>query len=137
MRIGQAAAAAGLTPRALRYYEERGLLETRRTSAGYREYGPEDVARLRVVRELLEAGLTIADVRAIVPQLRPLPADGTVDGSPTAWPCEAAQTLWRRRLDDLDRRIDRLTRVRERLARGIGEPLRAFGGPRSGAAPDA
>ncbi|MDX6315687.1 MAG: hypothetical protein QOF44_5151 [Streptomyces sp.] len=137
MRIGQAAADAGLTPRALRYYEERGLLETRRTSAGYREYGPDDVARLRVVRELLEAGLTIADVRAIVPQLRPPAADGTVDGSPTAGPCEAAQTLWRRRLDDLDRRIDRLTRVRERLARGIGEPLRTFGGPGSGAAPDA
>jgi DNA-binding transcriptional MerR regulator len=99
------------------------------------------VARLRVVRELLEAGLTIADVRAIVPQLRPASADGTVDGtvdgSPTAGPCEAAQTLWRRRLDDLDRRIDRLTRVRERLARGIGEPLRTFGGPGSGAAPDA
>ncbi|MFF5453393.1 MerR family transcriptional regulator [Streptomyces sp. NPDC012950] len=35
-----------------------------RTPAGQREYGPDDVARVRVVRELLALGLTIEDVRA-------------------------------------------------------------------------
>ena len=48
MRIGDAAAAAGTTPRALRFYEENGLLSPlRRTSSGQREYGPRELDRLR------------------------------------------------------------------------------------------
>ncbi len=70
MRIGDAAAAAGTTPRALRLYEQRGLLPPPvRTPSGQREYGPDDVARVRVVRELLALGLTIEDVRACVDRL--------------------------------------------------------------------
>jgi DNA-binding transcriptional MerR regulator len=50
MRIGDAAAAAGTTPRALRFYEENGLLHPpRRTAAGQRLYGPADVDRIRVI----------------------------------------------------------------------------------------
>ncbi|MDX6327848.1 MAG: hypothetical protein QOI83_231 [Streptomycetaceae bacterium] len=123
MRIGEAAAAAGLTPRALRYYEQRGLLAARRSASGYREYGPEDVRLLGAVRELLAAGLTIADVQAIVPYLDAVRPDGGQGR------CEAAQVLVGRRLAELDRRIARLTELRERLAAGIGESLRRLGGP--------
>jgi hypothetical protein len=64
MRISDAAAAAGTTPRALRFYEANGLLPPpRRTRAGQRVYGPPEVARLRVIRELLGLGLTVADLR--------------------------------------------------------------------------
>ncbi|MFI8642199.1 helix-turn-helix domain-containing protein [Streptomyces chartreusis] len=46
MRIGDAAAAAGTTPRALRFYEEWGLLPpARRTATGQREYGPDELAK--------------------------------------------------------------------------------------------
>ncbi|MEK8171174.1 MerR family transcriptional regulator [Streptomyces sp. M19] len=38
MRIGDAAAAVGMTTRALRYYEQRGLLTARRTASGQRDY---------------------------------------------------------------------------------------------------
>lgn len=63
MRIGDAAAAAGTTPRALRFYEERGLLPSPpRTAAGQREYGQDHVARVRVIRELLALGLTVDDL---------------------------------------------------------------------------
>ncbi|MFD5840835.1 MerR family DNA-binding transcriptional regulator [Streptomyces chartreusis] len=45
MRIGDAAA-AGTTPRALWFYEERGLLPSaRRTVTGQREYGPDEMAK--------------------------------------------------------------------------------------------
>jgi DNA-binding transcriptional MerR regulator len=54
MRIGDAAAAAGTTPRALRFYEANGLLPPpRRTRAGQRAYGPGDVARLTALRDQL------------------------------------------------------------------------------------
>jgi DNA-binding transcriptional MerR regulator len=116
MRIGDAAAAAGTTPRALRFYEERGLLPPpRRSAAGQREYGPGEVARVRVIRELLALGLTVEDLRSVADRIgllvdhprrrcgRPdpdVPGSGVVD----------------RRLAALDAEIDRLTRMRTRLA---------------------
>ncbi|WP_435875161.1 MerR family transcriptional regulator, partial [Nonomuraea pusilla] len=76
MRIGDAAAAAGTTPRALRFYEERGLLSPpSRTAAGQREYGPREVARVRVIRELLSLGLTVEDVRHVADRLDLLDVD--------------------------------------------------------------
>ncbi|WP_433327364.1 MerR family transcriptional regulator [Spirillospora sp. CA-294931] len=108
MRIGEASAAAGLTPRALRFYEERGLLAARRTTSGHREYDEEDVHRLRTVRELLAAGLTISDVRAVVEGLdMPQPGD-----------CPIVD-ITNRRLAELDERIERLTELRRRLANAL------------------
>ncbi len=73
MRIGDAAAALGVTTRTLRYYEQRGLVTARRTPSGQREYDEEDVRRLHAVRELLDSGLTIGDVRVLIDILDALP----------------------------------------------------------------
>ncbi|MEV7024198.1 MerR family transcriptional regulator, partial [Kitasatospora sp. NPDC093558] len=63
MRIGDAAAAAGTTPRALRFYEQRGLLRPPpRSPSGQREYGRAEIVRIRAIRELLAFGLTVEDV---------------------------------------------------------------------------
>ncbi|MEO3860690.1 MerR family transcriptional regulator [Acrocarpospora sp. B8E8] len=76
MRIGDAAAAAGTTPRALRFYEQRGLLTPPpRTMTGQREYGEREVARVRIIRELLSIGLTIEDVRSCADRLELLDGD--------------------------------------------------------------
>ncbi|MFE6689984.1 MerR family transcriptional regulator [Streptomyces sp. NPDC057743] len=125
MRIGDAAAAAGLTPRALRYYEQQGLVTARRTPSGHREYDAEDVRRLRAVRELREAGLTVGDVRAFAHLLQTLPPEGVPDligTEPGAGRCAAAEEVARRRLAELDGHIARLTRLRARLAARLGEP---------------
>jgi DNA-binding transcriptional MerR regulator len=51
--IGEAAEALGVTTRTLRYYEELGLVSSRRSSLGaQRRYGPAEIARLNQVREL-------------------------------------------------------------------------------------
>ncbi|WP_405801545.1 MerR family transcriptional regulator [Streptomyces sp. NBC_01506] len=124
MRIGDAAAAAGLTPRALRYYEQEGLLRARRMASGHRRYGPEDVHRLRAVRRLLEAGLTISDLKAFIDVLDMVfPPDGAVAG-PGPGPdgrlghCPVAEVTTRR-LAALDERIERLVEARARLADGL------------------
>ncbi|MFC8827024.1 MerR family transcriptional regulator [Streptomyces sp. NPDC057137] len=119
MRIGDAAAAAGLTPRALRYYEQEGLLRARRMASGHREYGPEDVHRLCAVRRLLEAGLTIGDLKTFVDVLDMVyPMDGE-DAGPGPRErldhCPVAEVT-ARRLAALDERIARLVEVRSRLA---------------------
>ncbi|WP_184576029.1 MerR family transcriptional regulator [Streptomyces zagrosensis] len=129
MRIGDAAAAAGLTPRALRYYEQQGLISAARTPSGYREYGPREVRRLRAVRELLDAGLTIGDVRSFAHLLDTASVGETLPehpgvGGPAL--CAAAETVIRRRLAELDERIVRLSELRDRLAERVGEPLRGL-----------
>lgn len=127
MRISDAAVAAGLTPRALRYYEQRGLLTVRRTPAGQRTYTAEDVRQLRAVRELLRAGLTIDDVRTLVTALETSLAALPPDRRPApGTPCTLPGTVVRRRLADLDERIERLTELRDGLARSVGAPLRAL-----------
>ncbi|MFK0214772.1 MULTISPECIES: MerR family transcriptional regulator [unclassified Streptomyces] len=133
MRIGDAAAAAGTTPRALRLYEQRGLLPPAdRTPTGQRRYGPDDVERVRVVRELLGLGLTIEDVRACVDRLPQLDAEAIRSRRVPEGVCVRASPVVSRRLAALDAEIARLTRRRDALA------ARAVTGPGPGpAAPEA
>ncbi|MGG2461174.1 MerR family transcriptional regulator [Streptomyces sp. RGM 3693] len=141
MRIGDAAAASGLTPRALRYYEQRGLFTARRTPSGHRDYGQHDIERLRAIRELLDTGLTIGDVRAFAHVLdtRSPSDDETagVTGEDGPGHCPVADVTIRR-VAELNQRIERLTRARDRLtaalARRFGELLHdPVGGPGTGA----
>ncbi|WOX15259.1 MerR family transcriptional regulator [Streptomyces sp. N50] len=121
MRIGDAAAALGVTTRTLRYYEQRGLVTARRTASGQREYGEEDVRRLHAVRELLDSGLTIGDVRLLIDILDALPDRPDVPRvhtGPYAETCVVPQVAIRR-LAELDARIRGLTEIRDRLADGL------------------
>ncbi len=55
LTIHEAARTTGWTSRMLRYLEQVGLVEARRApSSGYRLYGPEELQRLRTLRELLD-----------------------------------------------------------------------------------
>jgi DNA-binding transcriptional MerR regulator len=120
MRIGDAAAAAGTTPRALRFYESSGLLPPpRRTRAGQRVYGPRDVARLRVIRELLALGLTVADIRGCADRLDLLEG-GTLPPYGGPGPCATPTGIVQRRIAALDAEIARLTALRDQLATRIG-----------------
>lgn len=53
LTINEAAETTGWSPRMLRYVERIGLLEPSRSASGYRLYGPEQLQRLRTLRELL------------------------------------------------------------------------------------
>jgi len=54
LTIHEAAETTGWSPRMLRYLETVGLVEAARTSSGYRKFGPEQLQRLRTLKELLE-----------------------------------------------------------------------------------
>jgi DNA-binding transcriptional MerR regulator len=64
LRINEVAAEAGLTTRAIRYYEEIGLLEPAARSDGdYRLYDPSDLERLLFIRSLRDdAGFSLAQI---------------------------------------------------------------------------
>src|SRR3954452_15616902 len=53
LTINEAAETTGWSPRMLRYLERVGLIEPKRTDAGYRVFGPGELQRLRTLRELL------------------------------------------------------------------------------------
>ncbi|GAA4107034.1 MULTISPECIES: MerR family transcriptional regulator [Streptomyces] len=113
MRIGELAARAGTTTRALRYYESRGLLAARRTDNGYRTYDEDDLRLLQQIRTLQDFGFDLEETRPFVECLRA--------GHPAGDSCPASLAVYRRKLAELDALIDELgavrTRVRAELAR--------------------
>lgn len=71
--ISVAAELAGIHPQTLRIYERRGLLSPYRTPGGTRRYSDKDLARLRAIQALTQAGINLEGVRRI------LQLEGAVD----------------------------------------------------------
>jgi DNA-binding transcriptional MerR regulator len=66
LTIGEIAKRSGVTVRALRYYESRGLLCPRRTEARQRVYAYRDIVRLQQIQMLKRVGFTIAQIERLV-----------------------------------------------------------------------
>jgi DNA-binding transcriptional MerR regulator len=75
MRIGELARQTGATPRALRYYEEQGLLKPARRASGYRDFDEQAVYAVGHIQLLLSAGIGTTAIAEILPYV---PDDTTV-----------------------------------------------------------
>mgnify|MGYP000285988986 CR=1 FL=1 len=105
LTIGQLAARTGTNPKTIRYYEAVGLLPPpRRTPAGYRLYGPEDVARLGFIRKARAVGLSLAEIREVL-RLR--------DGGQA--PCDHVLAVLNARIAAIDRQVRELRELRRQL----------------------
>jgi DNA-binding transcriptional MerR regulator len=67
MRIGDVAQRAGVSTRALRYYEEQGLLASERTHSGQRIYPESAVERVQMIQQFFTAGLPSRTIRQLLP----------------------------------------------------------------------
>jgi MerR family copper efflux transcriptional regulator len=89
LRVGEAAARTGWSPRMLRYLERAGLVVPSRSAAGYRLYGIRELNQLRSLRELRQGfAVELTDV-AFAARLRREPAlraavDSWLAGTDTA-----------------------------------------------------
>lgn len=115
LRIGQAARAAGLHPRTLRYYEEIGLVRPAgRTPTGYRLYTSREVDALRFVHRARALDLSLPEIRDLL----------------RTWtrgerPCGDLDKILRRRLGEIETRIQELERLREEMRQILQTPFRA------------
>ena len=102
---GELAERAGVGKETIRYYERRGLLpEPPRTDAGYRQYAPEDVRRLRFIRTAQKLGFTLDEIGGLL-SLR-VESDGS---------CEAVEGRARGVLDRIEGQIEDLRGMKEAL----------------------
>ncbi len=67
MRIGELSSRTGVSRRLLRYYEERGLVQSQRSGGGQRVYTEEHVRRVTLVRTFLAAGMSSRAISEIIP----------------------------------------------------------------------
>ncbi|WP_420455006.1 MerR family transcriptional regulator [Rubrivirga sp.] len=105
MTTGQLAHAAGVATDTVRYYERRGLLAApRRTSGGYRDYGPDALRRLRALRRAQALGFTLDEAAGLLALSRDVHADAA-----------AVRERAVEKIADLDARIAELQRTRDAL----------------------
>lgn len=67
MRIGELATRAGVSVRALRYYEEHDLLEASRSPSGQRVYPESAVDRVELIQQLYAGGLSSKAIVDLLP----------------------------------------------------------------------
>lgn len=65
-KISQVSKLLSLTPRTIRYYEERGLLSSSRTDGGQRIYSDKDIVYLKRVIELKNLGFSLEEIEKII-----------------------------------------------------------------------
>ncbi|WP_432081548.1 redox-sensitive transcriptional activator SoxR [Streptomyces sp. WAC 04229] len=110
LTVGELAERSGVATSALRFYESMGLIHSRRTSGNQRRYPRATLRQVALVRVAQSVGISLREVQETLARL---PEGHT----PTQNDWEELSRSWR---DDLDARIEQLTRLRDRLDDCIG-----------------
>ncbi|MBM3083010.1 redox-sensitive transcriptional activator SoxR [Chelatococcus daeguensis] len=110
LTVGEVARRSGVAVSALHFYERKGLIRSLRSAGNQRRYPREVLRRVAVIKVAQRVGIPLA---AIGEALAALP-DGR---TPTEDDWRALSLMWRQ---ELDRRIDRLMRLRDQLDECIG-----------------
>lgn len=108
LRIGDLAKATGKTARALRLYEEMGLLSPgTRTAGGFRVYGEDAVTRVRWIAQQQDLGFTLQEVQDLI-------GAAACPGVPKEAMAEV-QRRFRQKLDEVNTHLARLTELKSEL----------------------
>ena len=111
--IGRAARLTGLTIRAIRFYEQRGLIEGRRDARDIRTFDAADLDRLATIAELRAIGFGLDEIAALA-AADALPGGGGAPG--------LLRDLLRDHRQRLSARLAGIDTVARRLGLTLGEP---------------
>lgn len=106
VRIGEVAREAGVSVRAVRYYEQQGLLIPERSPSGQRLYRQNTVTLVRFFQQMFAAGLTSRRIA----ELLPCWDTGHTDAEQRAM-LRAERDRIQAKVDDLNAALDRLDEV--------------------------
>lgn len=124
MTIGQLARAVGKTPRALRLYEQKGLIVPEdRSPGGFRLYGDSALTRLRWIIKLSEIGLSLDDIQSMLAEIGAASSGGQA--------MKVLRSEYRTRLVQLEAQIQRLSALKQGVEAGLRYLERCHGCPRS------
>jgi len=105
MNIAEAARRAGLTPKAIRFYEAQGLLRPNRAANGYRAFGDPEVHTLRFLKRARDLGFSVEECRALLALYHE-----------TERSSAEVKALAENRVAEIDRRLADLNSIRGALA---------------------
>ena len=109
LKIGELARRAGVTAKAIRFYERKGLLPAANRAANrYRLYGEDAAEILRFIKQATGLGLTLSEIKDILVIRQ--------GGRP---PCRHVHQLLRDKAVELDRKLKDLVNVRDRIRRSL------------------
>lgn len=109
LSIGQVARRTQVTVETVRFYEKQGLIVApQRSDAGYRQYPEETVKRVRFIQHAKEVGFTLKDIAELL-ALRQEPRTS----------CADIKLRATQKIEEVDRKIQDLKRIRDALARMI------------------
>lgn len=112
LRIGDLAKATRKTARALRLYEEMGLLTpSERSQGGFRLYGPEAIERVKWIAKLQDLGLSLNDIQDAV--------QGAADSGVPREAMAHVRRMFEQRLMELTAQMQRLDGLKTELKDAI------------------
>jgi MerR family redox-sensitive transcriptional activator SoxR len=110
LTIGEVSRRSGVAASALRFYEDRGLIESERAGSGHRRYRRPVLRRIAFIVFAQRVGLTLDQIGTELAKLPP-------DRAPTRRDWSRLTTTWSARIDD---RIAELQRLQRGLTECIG-----------------
>jgi len=110
LSVGEISRRSGVPVSTLHFYESRGLIHSERNAGNQRRYPRHILRQLAVIRVAQSIGLSLSEIRE---QLETLPRDAP----PTTQDWQRLSAAWS---DELERRINRMTALREKLTNCIG-----------------
>lgn len=121
MQISELAGRAGVTVKAVRYYEQLGLVAPERLPNGYRDYGADQLRAVLEIRRLAETGIPPGKAAPFI--------DCLGAGHARSDECPASVDAYRAGIAELDAAIAELERRRAQLAHRLAERDRSLPAP--------
>ena len=116
--IGDLAREFDVTPRAIRFYEDQGLLAPRRDGQR-RIYTPRDRTRLKLTLRGKRLGLTLSEIRGLIDMYEP-GADQRPQLERFLAVLEAHRETLERQREDLDAQLNEIAAFEKRLRKQLG-----------------